>query len=450
MRNGFLITLLVIASGFSAMAEQGDIIVALKNKSGLRSMESLGLEVSRTLVEDLGVVLVRPSYSVLDTRKLLNLLRTDNRVRWAQLDHVVTARSTTPNDPEFSKQWSLLSPDYDADIRATLAWDIGQGGKTVDGEDVVVAVVDQGVDATHLSLIDNIWTNAGEIAGNGIDDDNNGYVDDVHGWNAVNDKGDVPGERHATHVAGIIGARGNDGSQVTGVNWTAKIMSVRVLGSGSKDLTSTVLDGYGYILKQKKAWLDSAGTAGANIVATNSSFGVDYANCASGEYPAWNDIYNAMGEVGILSAAATANMNIDVDTAGDVPTGCSSNFIISVTNTNDKGVKNSSAGYGLTTIDIGSPGTNILSTVPGQKLERLTGTSMATPHVTGSIGFLHSVASPQFRQLARTQPADSALVLKQILLDTVTPQADLAGKVVSGGRLNLHGAALAASSYSAK
>lgn len=437
MRKGFLGFAAVSLFLATASAAPNDIIVRYKNSEAAGANRALGMAVTKVLAEDLHIVLLTPQLQVLDSSKMLQILRADKNVRWAQLDHEVSLRETSPNDPDFTKQWAL-SGNPNADIRAPGAWDLGQGGKSAAGDDIVVAVVDQGLDVNHDSLKENIWVNQFEIPGNGIDDDNNGYIDDVHGWNAVTDVGTIPAEMHATHVAGIIGARGNDNLQTVGVNWNAKIMSVRALGNGGgKGLTSTVIDAYSYVIKQKKAWLESGGTKGANVVATNSSFGVDYAKCDSGEYPAWNDIYNAMGEVGILSVAATANLGIDVDARGDVPTTCSSEYIVAVTNTDAMGLKNNSAGYGLTNIDLGAPGTKILSTVPNQGLRELSGTSMATPHVTGAIEFLHSVASREFVAFSKANPAEAALAIKHILLSTVSPQADLAGRTVTGGRLNL-------------
>ncbi len=428
-----------------AKAEVGDILVRY-NSEGIRTHEMAELMVSEQIAYDLDIFLYKPKYRVLDTNKILSELRQRSNIKWAQLDHPVQMRDTQPNDPDFSKQWSLKS-NPNADIAATTAWDLGQGGKSVDGADIVMAVVDQGVEVTHPSLVENMWVNQGEIAGNGIDDDNNGYVDDINGWNALNDSGVIPAGYHATHVAGIMGAKGNDGSQVAGINWDAKIMSVAVLGSGGGSLTSRVLKAYGYILNQKQLWLDSQGAKGANVVVTNSSFGVDRGDCTSGDYPAWDDIYNEMGAVGILSAAATANAGWDIDKTGDVPTGCSSDFLITVTNTNSSGMKSSSAGYGAKTIDIGAPGTAILSLYTGGSTASLTGTSMATPHVAGAVGFLYSVASEQFNKDASVDPAGAALYIKDAIMNFGSDQSDLKGKTVSGKRLNLANSATALATY---
>jgi subtilisin family serine protease len=451
MRKGLLSLALAATASLmapSAMAAEGDIIVGFKGETSIRGFQNLGLGFKKVISDELNIALLEPQFTVLDTKKLVEILRSYPEVAWAQLDHPVTMREVIPDDPDFARQWSLRSQSNNSDIRATYAWTLGKGGKTIEGEDVVVAVVDQGVDWTHPSLAANMWVNTAEIDGNKIDDDGNGYVDDIYGWDAVRGQGQIfPGD-HGTHVAGIIGARGNDGLQVVGVNWESKIMSVRVLGYGDKDLTSTVLEGYNYVLKQKKMWLESEGKAGANVVATNSSFGVDYARCDSGDYPAWNAVYEAMGQVGILSAAATINGHVDVDVRGDVPTTCQSDFIVSVTNTTETGTKNSGAGYGAVHIDLGAPGTNVLSTVTKGLVRNMTGTSMATPHVAGAIAFLHSVASQDFRRLYRESPAEAALKIKRAMLESVTVQQDLVGRTVSGGRLNLHGAAVKLTDFS--
>ena len=162
MRKGILTVLLASAIGVSAQAGEGDVIVALKNDTGLRAVNTLGLNYQRTISQDLNIVLLSPEYRVLDSQRIVEILRDNPHVRWAQVDHEVTMRETIPNDPQFAQQWALKS-DEAADIRASYAWDIGQGGKTIDGADVVVAVVDQGMDVSHPSLLENLWVNGGEI-----------------------------------------------------------------------------------------------------------------------------------------------------------------------------------------------------------------------------------------------------------------------------------------------
>ena len=273
---------------------------------------------------------------------------------------------------------------------------------------------------------------------NGIDDDNNGYVDDVHGWDAYSSDGSVPSDGHGTHVAGIVGAKGNNGVYVAGVNWDVKLMPI----AGSSGTTSIVLEAYGYALDQRAIYDSTDGSSGAFVVATNSSFGVNNADCSSGNYSLWNDMYDALGQYGILSCGATMNNNSNVDVTGDVPTGCESEYMISVTNTTRNDAKNSGAAYGATTIDLGAPGTQILSTYTGGGTSSLTGTSMATPHVAGAIGFLHASMSAGFASFFQSNPAEGGLLIKQLILDGTDPLPTLNDVTVSGGRLNLYNSAL--------
>ncbi len=420
---------------------KGEILIQLDRGSSAQSvvepLSQYGLKPIKQLSARLNIWLYEFADTPEDksrTQQIIESVRRTRGIQRAQFNHYVTERTTQPNDPLFGQQWSLNNIGQsggapDADIDAIEAWDTGTGGTTTDGREIVIAVVDNGFDLTHPDL--QFWKNVGEVPGNGIDDDSNGYVDDYDGWNAISSSGVITGNVHGTHVAGIAAARGNNNIGVSGVNWGAKVLPV----VGVSRTEAVVVEAYGYVLEMRARYNESNGVSGAFIVSSNSSFGIDFGQPE--DYPLWCAIYDSLGQQGILNAGATANLNIDVDAIGDIPTGCASDFLISVTNTTDVDSRNSGAAFGLTTIDLGAPGTDILSTVPGGGYSELTGCSMATPHVAGAIALMWSVACPRLLADYRENPPTTALLMKQLLLQGTDPIAALMGSTVSGGRLNV-------------
>jgi subtilisin family serine protease len=419
------------------MLKYGHSTTGLANDLGFA-----GLKVKEPVVDYMNIWLFEFNNNSYNDSYILNAVRNHNDVAIAQFNHYVTERSAPlviPNDPSFGQQWGLNNTGQnggtpDADIDAPEAWNLTTSGMTAAGDTIVVCITDGGFYLTHPDL--SFWKNWYEIPSNGIDDDANGYIDDVNGWNAYNQNGNITGNTHGSHCSGIAGAVGNNSTGVSGVNWNVKIMAVM----GSSGTEAVVVRAYGYALKQRRVYDQTNGQRGAFVVVTSSSFGVDYGQPSN--YPLWCAFYDSLGYAGILSAGATANLNINIDITGDIPTACPSDWLITVTNTTNTDAKNSGAAYGLLTIDLGAPGTSIYSTTTSGNYGNLTGTSMATPHVAGAVGFMFSVAPLSWIQSYKANPGPNALIVKQKILQGVDVKPSLQNITVSGGRLNLYNSAL--------
>lgn len=324
-------------------------------------------------------------------------------VQAAEPDLVVRA-DRRPNDTDYKSLYGIPLTG------TNLAWNVSTGNP-----DFVIAVIDSGVDYTHPDLAANIWTNLGEIPDNGVDDDGNGYVDDVHGYNFSNNTGDpLDVDPHGTHVAGTIGAVGNNGDGVTGINWNVKIMALNFLGTGPD---SGALSG-------AIASLNYAVTMGAKV--SNNSWGSD----GGGRSAAFTAARDA-GHIFVSSAG-----NGGFDGVGDnndqnplrMPSNYSTQFdnVIAVAAIDNNNQLGSFSNYGVRTVTLAAPGVQILSTVPGGGYDTYDGTSMATPHVAGAIA-LYWGANPT---LTYQQVIDK-------LKSSVDVYPNLIGKVATGGRLNV-------------
>lgn len=344
-------------------------------------------------------------------------------------------RRRTPDDPEFSKQWQFVNNGNsggvaDADIDADEAWDITTGGLTYYGDTIVVCVIDEGINTNHPDLQCNMWKNHDEIPDNGIDDDNNGYIDDYDGWNVELENDDLSGGGgHGTPVAGIVGACGNNGIGVTGVNWNVKIMFVDYYRSTE----ANALAAYAYAYKMRQVYNETQGAAGAFVVVTNASWGTNYGKPE--DAPLWCALYDALGEAGILNIAATANLDVDVDQFGDLPTSCPSPYLVSVTNMNKTDMKVTNAGYGRQSIDVGGYGQQVF-TISRTGYSLFGGTSAAAPLVAGVAALIGSAPCPEIMSDRFTNPAAAALQLKDVLLYGTTPNNSLENRTTTAARVN--------------
>jgi len=359
-----------------------------------------------------------------DAVDLLDFLYEFPEIKLVGQNFKVDERTNTPDDALYSDQWGMEI------INAPDVWEITTGGVTPLGDTIVIAVVEGG-DYTHEDLKDNLWINHNEIDNDGIDNDGNGYIDDKFGWNASDGNDDIVNRTHSTKVAGIVGATGNNGQGITGVNWNVKIMFVHSNLNFDK-----VIESYEYIYQTRKLYNETNGEKGAFVVVSNSSFGKGRVQLEDNPlFPVWCEMYNTMGEVGILSAGATDNGKYDVALEGDVPSLCTSDHLIVVTNNNAGDVRNGA--WGKEQVDLAAPGDNSLTTSSNNSYSDLDGTSAATPHVAGGIALLYSLPCEKLAKDYRDDPMGTALLMKDLILNGVDPIAEQAEETVSGGRLNL-------------
>lgn len=375
------------------------------------------------MVEGLRLARVAPE----DTESAMAALRARSDVIYVE-PNFIRQKSAVPNDSRYSEQWALkntgqFGPTAGVDIQAEQAWDVTTGSRSI-----VVGVVDEGIDINHPDLKDNVWNNPAEISGNGIDDDANGFVDDVNGWDFAHNDNTVfdyalttypPADDyaldvddHGTHVAGIVGALGNNANGVTGVNWQVSLLPLKFLGPTGGS-SSNLLKALSYAKMMRELWTSSGGTKGANIRILNNSYG------GFGFSQAELDAINSLAAANILFVAAAGNFHFNNDLIPEYPANYPAANIISVGATGLDDAVASFSNIG-TSVHMSAPGVGILSTTPLGTYSFGSGTSEAAPHVAGAAALL-CAAYPQ----ASLEAMKSSLIFNGKQIDS---QSSLRGR----------------------
>ncbi len=389
-----------------------------------------GGEVKRSFRNVPGLTLVKlPENSSVE--ESLPAFRATGKFLYVEPNYKIRLLSTIPNDTSFGSLWGMHNTGQsggkpDADIDAPEAWDL------ITDSNIVVAVLDTGIDYTHPDLAANMWINPGEdhpplgtvgpedfdgVNNDGnYDSEGNPLIDDIRGWDfADNDNNPTDYLPHGTHVAGIIGAVGNNNVGVTGVCWNVKIINLKIFPNyGEEGFIADVISAMEYAIDK-----------GAKVL--NNSWG------GGPDNQSLKDEIDAAGAAGVLFVAGAGNDSSNNDTSPYYPSNYTSPSIISVMATDRNDNRYSTSNYGPTSVDLGAPGSNIFSCIPTSNYGYLSGTSMAAPHVAGACALLWSV-----------NPALNYLDVKNIILDTVDVPGTLTGTCVTNGRLNLYNAVLSA------
>jgi subtilisin family serine protease len=397
--------------------------------------EEARLLIGAELIEDVTTPeMERQNYGTIELLKLpagvtvtrgIALAQRHFAVRFAEPNWIYT-HGATSNDPSYTGNllWGMYgdatTPANQYGCQAGEAWAVNHTGSST----VYVGIIDEGAQWAHQDLSANFWTNPYDPA-DGIDNNGNGLIDDIRGWDFAGNNNttyDGTSDDHGTHVAGTIGAKGGNGLGVAGVCWSIKMISAKFLGTTGGTTANAI--------KSVDYFTDLKNRHGLNIVATNNSWGGG--GYSQGLYDAIQRANNA----NILFCAAAGNGGADGvgdnnDSVANYPSNYTNSNIIAVASITSTGGRSSFSNYGATTVDIGAPGSSIRSTLPnsqGTKYGSYSGTSMATPHVTGACALY-----------AASNPGASAAQIKNAILSSAVPTASLSGKCVTGGRLNVSG-----------
>lgn len=402
----------------------GELLVKFKSGTDQNGRRSLLARINGTVEEQVVTNAMKSAgdgdgfYVVktpMETMEAVGRLSKNPEVEYAEPNWIYTYGATS-NDTYFTNG-TLWGMQGNFGSNASGAWNAGHTGSGA----VYVGIIDEGYMYTHEDLSSNAGVNPGEIAGNGKDDDGNGYVDDVYGWDFDGNNNTVfdgTGDDHGTHVAGTIGGVGGNGKGVAGVCWTVKLLSAKFLGrNGGTTANAIKAVDYFTALKSK----------GLNLVVTNNSWG------GGGFSQALKDAIARAGAAGVLFIAAAGNDGYNLENTASYPASYKLDNMIVVSAIDKNGALASWSNYGSTTSDLGAPGVAITSTVPASSKGKIvsgyasySGTSMATPHVTGAAALY-----------AASHPGATSSQIKTAIISNVTPTNSLSGKTKTGGRLNV-------------
>jgi len=359
--------------------------------------------------------------TVLDVDGVVRVCKADPNIEYAEPNYYVYAvenipegapfkmkqgAPVVPNDPRFGDQWNMRNSN-DADIDAPEAW-ATQTGR----DNVLVAIIDTGIDYDHEDLKDNMWRNPGESGGgkenNGVDDDNNGFKDDYRGWNFITENNDpYDDNQHGTHCAGIVGAVGNNGKGIAGVNWKVKLVALKFLSLEGSGTTDDAAEAIIYAAKMGIKVLSNSWGGGDNSRTLQDAIQFAHDN-------------------GVLFLAAAGNESSNTDATANYPSNYTVPNVVSVASSDRNEALSSFSNFGRRTVDLAAPGSSILSAQPLSRYQLLSGTSMATPHVAGAAALIWA----QYPSLTMHQ------VLVRLLGSTDRKSA-FVGRMTTGGRLNI-------------
>jgi thermitase len=424
-RKQWLSLLAMVTFAFSAHAQKfqtpaqpeavpGEYVVQLQPGSGLRTAAMMRSFVEiKESIPRLNLMVVRAPANSVMSATIRNISNLPGVVR-VEPNYIYRA-NRLPNDPDLTKLWGMNNEGQKIqgsdgrpgiDIGALAAWDIATGSR-----DMVVAVIDTGIDFRNPDLKDNIWSNDAEANGQaGVDDDNNGYIDDVYGWDFANNRANgLDDHGHGSHCAGTIGAKGDNSTTIVGVNWDVRMMPIKFLSaSGSGSLDGAVKS------------IDYAITNGAKVL-SNSWGGGGFSKILE-------DVIKKSHDQGTLFVAAAGNDGTNNDTTPTYPANYNVPNVISVAAIDNKGDLADFSCYGLNTVHLGAPGVDVYSTIVGRNgFDYWSGTSMATPHVSGVAALLWA-----------HNPGMTNVEVRERLLRTARPIASLSGKVSTGGIVNAY------------